>query len=165
MTRPTLTLLALVAAASLWSSCQENKYKPAPLSQQRKQQASEAEAAPKGDTAKPLAGPSVNEPVEAKVPQEKAAPPPMPARLEGKEAAARGKKLFATYECFKCHKVKGFIPSSGPILTKVGRKLTAEKMRTWILDPKALKPNTTMPRFVGPDEDLEYLIDYLETLR
>jgi len=91
--------------------------------------------------------------------------PPEEPMLEGKEAIARGSKLFRDYKCVTCHKTKGFVPSSGPVLTKVGRKLTTEKMTTWIVNPKAIKPKTTMPAFAGPQRDLQYIVKYLETLR
>ena len=60
---------------------------------------------------------------------------------------------FATYEragCYACHKTKGFdtnIRKPGPILTKIDSKLSPDWVRTWIRNPRAVKPTTWMPRF------------------
>jgi mono/diheme cytochrome c family protein len=60
---------------------------------------------------------------------------------------------YATYEragCYACHKTKGFdtnIRKPGPILTKIDSKLTPEWVKTWIRNPRAVKPTTWMPRF------------------
>jgi mono/diheme cytochrome c family protein len=60
---------------------------------------------------------------------------------------------YATYEragCYACHKTKGFdtnMRKPGPILTKIDSKLTADWVKTWIRNPRAVKPTTWMPRF------------------
>jgi mono/diheme cytochrome c family protein len=60
---------------------------------------------------------------------------------------------YATYEragCYACHKTKGFdtnIRKPGPILTKIDSKLSPEWVKTWIRNPRAVKPTTWMPRF------------------
>jgi mono/diheme cytochrome c family protein len=60
---------------------------------------------------------------------------------------------YATYEragCYACHKTKGFdanIRKPGPILTKIDSKLTPDWVKTWIRNPKAVKPTTWMPKF------------------
>src|SRR5262249_8031799 len=60
---------------------------------------------------------------------------------------------YATYEragCYACHKTKGFdtnMRKPGPILTKIDSKLTQDWVKTWIRNPKAVKPTTWMPRF------------------
>ena len=60
---------------------------------------------------------------------------------------------YATYEragCYACHKTKGFdtnIRKPGPILTKIDAKLTPDWVKTWIRNPRAVKPTTWMPRF------------------
>ena len=60
---------------------------------------------------------------------------------------------YATYEragCYACHKTKGFdtdIRKPGPILTKIDSKLTQDWVKTWIRNPRAVKPTTWMPRF------------------
>jgi len=60
---------------------------------------------------------------------------------------------YATYErggCYACHKTRGFdvnIRKPGPILTKIDSKLTQDWVKTWIRNPRAVKPTTWMPRF------------------
>ena len=59
---------------------------------------------------------------------------------------------YATFEragCYACHKTKGFenVKKPGPILTKIDSKLSPEWVKTWIRNPRAVKPTTWMPRF------------------
>jgi cytochrome c2 len=60
---------------------------------------------------------------------------------------------YATFEragCYACHKTKGFdtnIRKPGPILTRIDSKLTPDWVKTWIRNPRAVKPTTWMPRF------------------
>jgi mono/diheme cytochrome c family protein len=58
---------------------------------------------------------------------------------------------YATFEragCYACHKTKGFETERkpGPILTHIESKLTPDWVKTWIRDPKQVKPSTWMPR-------------------
>ncbi|MGH8187404.1 MAG: c-type cytochrome, partial [Steroidobacteraceae bacterium] len=58
---------------------------------------------------------------------------------------------YATYEragCYTCHKTRGFegLRKPGPNLTKVRSKLTADWVKNWIREPKAIKPATWMPQ-------------------
>jgi mono/diheme cytochrome c family protein len=60
---------------------------------------------------------------------------------------------YATFEragCYACHKTKGFdtnVRKPGPILTKISSKLSQDWVKTWIRNPRAVKPTTWMPRF------------------
>jgi mono/diheme cytochrome c family protein len=66
----------------------------------------------------------------------------------------RAEKLniaYSTYEragCYACHKTRGFegLRKPGPILTKIDSKLTADWVKTWIRNPRAVKASTWMPR-------------------
>jgi cytochrome c2 len=58
---------------------------------------------------------------------------------------------YATFEragCYACHKTRGFegVRKPGPILTKIGSKLTKDWVKTWIRNPRAVKQTTWMPR-------------------
>jgi mono/diheme cytochrome c family protein len=60
---------------------------------------------------------------------------------------------YGTYEragCYACHKTKGFeqdkMRKPGPILTKISSKLSEDWVKTWIRNPRAVKPSTWMPR-------------------
>jgi mono/diheme cytochrome c family protein len=65
--------------------------------------------------------------------------------------AERLNAAYATYEragCYACHKTRGFegLRKPGPILTKIDAKLTPDWVKTWIRNPRAVKPTTWMPR-------------------
>jgi mono/diheme cytochrome c family protein len=58
---------------------------------------------------------------------------------------------YSTFEragCYGCHKAKGFenLRKPGPILTKIGSKLTQDWVKTWVRNPAAVKPVTWMPK-------------------
>lgn len=58
---------------------------------------------------------------------------------------------YATFEragCYACHKTRGFegLRKPGPILTKIGSKLTEDWVKNWIRDPRAVKDVTWMPK-------------------
>ncbi len=58
---------------------------------------------------------------------------------------------YATFEragCYACHKTRGFETERkpGPVLTHIDSKLTPDWVKTWIRDPKQVKPSTWMPR-------------------
>jgi cytochrome c2 len=58
---------------------------------------------------------------------------------------------YATFEragCYACHKTRGFedVRKPGPILTKIGSKLTKDWVKTWVRNPRAVKQTTWMPR-------------------
>jgi mono/diheme cytochrome c family protein/predicted nucleic acid-binding Zn-ribbon protein len=60
-------------------------------------------------------------------------------------------EAYATYEragCYACHKTRGFenLRKPGPILTRIESKLTADWVKTWIRNPRAVKAATWMPR-------------------
>jgi mono/diheme cytochrome c family protein len=59
---------------------------------------------------------------------------------------------YGTFEragCYACHKTRGFegLRKPGPILTKIGTKLSEDWVKNWIRNPRAVKPTTWMPRF------------------
>jgi mono/diheme cytochrome c family protein len=58
---------------------------------------------------------------------------------------------YATFEragCYACHKTRGFegLRKPGPILTRIGSKLTEDWVKNWIRDPRAVKSVTWMPK-------------------
>jgi len=70
--------------------------------------------------------------------------------------AARGRKLFADLECYKCHLIQdaGFPPlgtdgKTGPELTGMGRHHPSEYFAESILDPNAVL--LAGPGYIGPD--------------
>jgi mono/diheme cytochrome c family protein len=87
------------------------------------------------------------------------------APLYGQDKAAQGQKVFAREKCGVCHSLKW------NSLDDVGTKLTAERIREWIVDPTeaAEKSKSTskikMPVKKLSPEDVDALVAYLQTLK
>jgi quinol-cytochrome oxidoreductase complex cytochrome b subunit len=84
---------------------------------------------------------------------------PYPGYPEPLERAAG---VWARY-CVGCHVIDGDGGSDGPELSRIGREHDAPKLRTWIADPEAVKPDTDMPAFgkrLSP-EQLDAISHYL----
>ena len=81
------------------------------------------------------------------------------------DRVAQGKDLFQIHRCWFCHNVTDAPPKFGPNLTRVGATLKRNALTTWIKNPKALKPGTTMPSFTGTPDELEQLVEYMSSLR
>jgi cytochrome c oxidase subunit II len=95
------------------------------------------------------------------------------------DAAARGVEagegVFVRANCIACHAVRGLREPTdlGPDLTNFATRRTLaagmqvndrENLRQWILNPHQSKPGVRMPATPLPDEELEALLDYLESL-
>jgi cytochrome c len=79
--------------------------------------------------------------------------------------AAHGKEVYAAQKCQMCHAIAGVGNKKYP-LDGVGAKLTPDKIKTWITEPKKMDPKTTMPAKASiPAKDLEDLVEYLSTLK
>jgi len=92
------------------------------------------------------------------------------------DAARRGRDLFLSKSCVRCHTINGIGATSalGPDLTHLASRTTLaagmlpndrSHLASWILDPQTLKPGVYMPvNRMRPDE-LHDLLAYLETLK
>lgn len=87
----------------------------------------------------------------------------------------RGREVFLTGSCVMCHTIGGTPAGShvGPPLTHVASQQTIGAgsfpntrgyLAGWILDPQSLKPGVRMPSNPMSGDDLQALLDYLETL-
>lgn len=88
----------------------------------------------------------------------------------------RGKNLLAQYQCGACHLIPD-VPVArgiaGPPLGDFGRRSyiaghipnTAELLAQWIVNPRSLVPNTTMPSMGVSADDARDMAAYLHTLR
>lgn len=92
------------------------------------------------------------------------------------DQAIRGKEVFSEYGCGNCHTVRGTEATGelGPDLTTLAsrRELgagtlsnTRDHLAAWILNSQEFKRGNLMPPVPMPDEDLQDLLAYLETLR
>lgn len=91
------------------------------------------------------------------------------------ESQKKGREVFLHGTCFMCHSIQGTPAQSkvGPDLTHVASRATLAAgefpnvrgyLAGWILDPQTLKPGVRMPQHLFRGEDLNALLDYLETL-
>jgi cytochrome c oxidase subunit 2 len=88
----------------------------------------------------------------------------------------RGQEIFLTSVCTQCHTVQGTIAGGkvGPSLTHVASQQyiaagslqnTREHLENWVTDPQKIKPGIRMPMNNYSKEDLQALIEYLESLK
>ena len=101
----------------------------------------------------------------------RAAPPatitPSPAAAVTSADAKYGRALFSAKGCATCHH-HGAIPGSGQIGDSDVPDLTnytvnADFLRTWLKDPRAIRPSTWMPNLELKQDEIEALIAFLST--
>jgi mono/diheme cytochrome c family protein len=85
-------------------------------------------------------------------------------------AAAQGEKLFVDQKCTLCHSIGGKGNVKGP-LDEVGTKLSADDIRAWLTDAKAMTAKTKATRkpemkaYTLPKEDVDALVAYLSAMK
>lgn len=78
---------------------------------------------------------------------------------------SKGRGVYATYDCKRCHRIGAEGGDTGPDLTFVGFRKSPEFLAIWLKDPSAWQPNTLMPNFHLNDEARGQLAAYLGTLK
>jgi cytochrome c oxidase subunit II len=102
--------------------------------------------------------------------QKKSAPEPVT------DSQRRGRDVFMSRQCMMCHAIEGTNARAvlGPDLTHIAsRKFlgagaisnTRDKLLAWIYNPQHDKPGVRMPQNEFSKEELEALVDYLESLK
>jgi cytochrome c oxidase subunit II len=92
------------------------------------------------------------------------------------DSAAQGARLYASLTCVNCHAIQGSSDTArvGPDLTHLASRptLAAERLpntpanlRRWLAEPDVVKPGSHMPNLHLSDQDLDFLVSYLLTLR
>jgi cytochrome c oxidase subunit 2 len=92
------------------------------------------------------------------------------------DAQKRGRDVFLTTSCAMCHTIQGTSAGSrvGPPLTHIASQqlIGANSfpnrrgyLAGWIVDPQSMKPGVRMPQNSLSGDDLNALLDYLETLQ
>jgi len=82
----------------------------------------------------------------------------------------KGQQLFTDQKCTLCHSIGAKGNKKGP-LDGVASKLSADEIRAWITDAKAMIAKTKptrkpeMKAFTLPKEDVDALVAYLVTLK
>lgn len=85
-----------------------------------------------------------------------------PSLPPGPEA---GKAYFKQVGCMSCHRVGSEGSVTGPDLTFVGYRHSAEWLETWMKDPQAWKPDTLMPNTRLPDSARASIVAYMAGLK
>lgn len=86
------------------------------------------------------------------------------------DAKAKGEKVYTDQKCSLCHSIAGKGNAKGP-LDEVGKKLSADEIRQWITDAKAMTAKThatrkpEMKQYTLPKDDVDALVAYLSTLK
>ena len=95
-----------------------------------------------------------------------------PALAQDAAAVEKGKAVYAAQKCSMCHAIAG-AGGKTSALDGVGKKLSADDIRAWIVTPKAMekKHNSTkkppMPDRYSklPAADLDALVAYMVSLK
>ena len=100
---------------------------------------------------------------------------PAPRPVAG-TPAEQGEQVFLGSACVYCHRIAGTNATGtvGPDLTHLASRKalaagtipnTKGYLAGWVLDPQHLKPGTKMPGTALAGDELQVLLDYLESLR
>jgi cytochrome c oxidase subunit 2 len=92
------------------------------------------------------------------------------------DSQKRGQQVFLSSTCVMCHAIGGTTAASniGPNLTHVGSRNTIaaatianthDHLASWIKNSQTFKPGNRMPANNLSDQDLQAVVDYLQSLR
>jgi cytochrome c oxidase subunit 2 len=99
-----------------------------------------------------------------------------PAASPSTPEQARGQQVFLTSPCMMCHKIQGTDAGGavGPDLTHIASRPTIaagtlentrDHLANWVLDSQKIKPGNRMPQNTLEPQDLQALLDYLQSLK
>jgi mono/diheme cytochrome c family protein len=96
----------------------------------------------------------------------------MPRQATAQDAVKRGMEVYTAQKCMVCHSVGGKGAKTSP-LDGVGKKLTAEEIREWIVNPvemaKKIKSTKKPPMQAKygslPAADIDGLVAYMQSLK
>jgi mono/diheme cytochrome c family protein len=97
---------------------------------------------------------------------------PVAAAAQDAKLIKRGEEVYAAQKCQTCHSVAGKGKKQNP-LDGVGKKLSTDEIRQWIVDPVAMTKKTgskkkpPMQNKYGklPAEDIDALVAYMASLK
>ena len=98
------------------------------------------------------------------------------AAVPSTDSTKRGQQIFLSSACVMCHTVSGTPAGSniGPNLTHVASRQTIaagtlentrDHLALWVNNSQRIKPGNHMPTMSFSDDDLQPLVDYLQTLK
>jgi cytochrome c oxidase subunit 2 len=99
-----------------------------------------------------------------------------PAATPSDPTLLHGEQSFLNYECVYCHQIRGTTAAgqNGPDLTHFGSRRsiaagtlpnTKGNLGGWIVNPQSIKPGNHMATIAVHPDDLQPLIEYLESLK
>ncbi|MFZ5448867.1 MAG: c-type cytochrome [Thermodesulfobacteriota bacterium] len=84
----------------------------------------------------------------------------------GQTPESQGLDLANRLGCYACHSLKGAGGKLASALDGAGARLSPEKLKIAITNPRQLHPHAKMPSYAYlPAPEQEVLVDYLESLR
>jgi mono/diheme cytochrome c family protein len=92
------------------------------------------------------------------------------AAASAQDAKAKGEAVFTAQKCSLCHAVAGKGNPKGS-LDGVGSTLSADEIRSWIMDPKGMAAKTKatrkpeMKQYTLAKDDVDSLVAYLSSLK
>ena len=90
--------------------------------------------------------------------------------VAAQDAKAKGEKLFIDQKCNLCHAIAGKGNTKGA-LDEVGSKLSADEIRQWLIDTKAMTAKTKADRkpemkvYSLAKDEVDSLVAYLSALK
>ncbi len=78
------------------------------------------------------------------------------------EAVVAGKKVWQQKICQDCHTLLGIGGYLAPELTKEGQRRDATFLTSWLKDPQAVKPGTTMPNQRLDDQQVANVVAFFQ---
>jgi cytochrome c oxidase subunit 2 len=99
-----------------------------------------------------------------------------PAAAPATDSARRGQQVFLSSPCIMCHTIQGTQAGAafGPNLTHLASRgsIAADtvpnsrgQLSGWVVDAQSTKPGSLMPPMSLTSEDLQALVDYLQSLK
>lgn len=95
-----------------------------------------------------------------------------PLAAAGQDDVKKGEQVYAAQKCQQCHSIAGKGKKQNP-LDGVGKKLSADEIRQWIVDPVAMakktgskkKPPMQNKYSKLPAADIDALVAYMASLK
>ena len=78
--------------------------------------------------------------------------------------ATRGAVIYQESQCGACHVVNGRGEENGPPLNGVGTRRTAEWLEAHFRDPQKFDPQSIMPSYDFPADDMKAIVAYMRSL-
>ncbi len=91
----------------------------------------------------------------------------VPEMGEETDPLVRGRVIYQLemHDCVTCHMVNEEGGDIGPDLSTAGRRLRVDFMKAMIRRPQTFDPDSEMPPFLGNEQELDLLVQYLQSLK